>query len=78
MDIPDIPTLGGDEEEVNEVKELKVLTSNKFLTSLPLLLAQINGSNSNKLKNEIRQILYLCYQHNKINKKLYNHLIKSL
>ena len=30
------------------------------------------------LKNEIRQRLYLLYQHNKITKKVYNNLIKSL
>ena len=29
-------------------------------------------------KNEIRQRLYLLYQHNKITKKVYNNLIKSL
>ena len=36
------------------------------------------GNNSYKIKNEIRQILYLSYQHNKITKKVYNNLIKSL
>ena len=36
------------------------------------------GNNSYKLKTEIRQILYLLYQHNKITKKLCNILIKSL
>ena len=57
---------------------LKILTPDKLLTILPILLAQIKaGNNSNKLKNEIRQILYLLYQHNKITKKVYN-LIKSL
>ena len=56
-------------------------TQNKLLTKLPILLEQIKvGNNSNKLNNEIRQILllYLLYQHNKINKKVCNSLIKSL
>ena len=58
---------------------LKILTPNKLLMKLPVLLTQIKaGNNSNKLKNEIRQILYVLYQHNKIIKKLYNNLIKSL
>ena len=59
-------------EEVKEEKGLEVLTPIKLLTRLPVLLAQINaGNNSNKLKNEIRQVLYLLYQHDKItNKKL--------
>ena len=56
-----------------------MLTPNKLLTRLPILLAQINaGSNSYQLKNEIRQILYLLYQQNKIVKKVYDNLIKSL
>ena len=39
---------------------LKVLTPNKLLTRLPIILAQIKaGNNLNKLKNEIRQMLYL-------------------
>ena len=71
ISIPDITTLEGDEEEAKEGKGLKIFISNKLLTRLPILLAQIKaGNNSYKLKNEIRQILYLFDQHNKINKKL--------
>ena len=56
-----------------------MLTPNKLLTRLSVLLAQTKaGNNSYKLKNEIRQILYLLFHHNKITKKLYNTLIKSL
>ena len=70
--------LEGD-EEVKEEKELKILSSNKLLTRLPILLVQIKAGNiSYKLKNEIIQILYLLYQHNKITKKVNNNLIKSL
>ena len=65
-----MPPPEGDEEEVKEGKGLKLLTPNKLLTRLPILLAQIKvGNNSYKLKNELRQILYLLYQHNKITKK---------
>ena len=57
-----------------EGTELKILTPNKLLTRLPILLAQIKAwNNSYKSKNEIRQILYLLYQ---ISKKVYNNLIK--
>ena len=74
----DIPPLQGDEEEVQERKGLKILTPNKLLTRLPISLTQIKGGkNSCNLKNEIRQTLYLLYQHNKITKKVYNNLIKS-
>ena len=68
--LSDMSTLEGDEEEVKERKRLN---------RLPLLLAQIEAGNSlNKLNNEIRQILYFLYQHNKIVKKVYNNLIKPL
>ena len=36
----------GDEEEVNEGKGLKILTRNKLLTRLPILLAQIKAGNN--------------------------------
>ena len=42
-------------KKVKEGKGLKILTPNKLLTRLPILLAQIKaGSNSYKLKNEMR------------------------
>ena len=68
-----------EDEEVKEGKGLKILTPNKFLTRLSILLAQIKaGNNSYKLKNKIRKILYLFYHNTKITKKDYNNLIKSL
>ena len=39
---------------------------------------KIAENKSNKLKSEIRQILYLWDQHNKIAKRVYNNLTKSL
>ena len=66
-DVPLMPSLEGDEEEVKEVKGLKILTPNKLLTRFPILLAQIKaGNNSYELKNKISQIIDLFYQHNKI------------
>ena len=72
-----MPPLEGD-EEVKEENELEKLTPNKLLIRLIILLEQIkSGKNSYKLKNEIRQILFLLHQHNKILKFVYNNLIKS-
>ena len=49
-------------KKVKEGKELKILTPNKLLGILPILLAQIKaGNNLYKLKNEIREINYLLY-----------------
>ena len=76
-DLSDMRLPEGDEVEVR--KGIKILTPNMLLTRLPILLAQIkSGKNSYKLKSEIRQILFLLYQHNKITKKVYNNLIQSL
>ena len=78
IDIPDISPLEGD-EEVKEGKGLTILTPSKLLTRSLTLLAQIkSGNNSHKLKMKSDKILYFLYQHNKITKKVYNNLIKSL
>ena len=46
-----------------EGKGLKILTPNQMLSRLPIALAQLQaGNNSNKLKNEIRQLLYSLYR----------------
>ena len=55
---------------------LKILTPNQILSRLPISLAQLNaGNNSEKLKNEIRQILYSLYISKKLTKQLYKSLI---
>ena len=42
---------------------LKNLTRNQMLTRLPITLAQLKaGNNSEKLKNEIRELLYSLYR----------------
>ena len=44
-------------------KGLKILTPNQMLCRLPITLAQLKaGNNSEKLKNEIRQLLYSLYR----------------
>ena len=49
---------------------LKTLTPNQMLSRLPISLAQLKaGNNSEKLKSEIRQILYSSYRSNKTYKK---------
>ena len=59
-ELDDLPPLE-DYKEVKEGRGLKILTTNKLLTRLSVLLAQIKtGYNSNKLKNKIRQIVHFC------------------
>ena len=59
-------------------KGLKILTPKQMLQTLPIALAQVKaGNNSERLLNEIRQIVYSLYQSNEITKKVYNNIIKS-
>ena len=45
---------------------LKILTPNQMLSRLPISLPQLNiGSNSEKVKNEIRQAFYSLYRSKK-------------
>ena len=58
---------------------LKILTPNQMLSRLPIFLAQLKaGNNSEKLKNEIRQLLYSLYRSKNITKQVYNNLIKLI
>ena len=64
----------------NELKQkgqvIKILTPNQMLSRLPITLAQLKaGNNSEKLKNEIRQLLFSLYRSKKLTKQLYKSLI---
>ena len=55
---------------------LKILTPNQILRRLPISLAQLKaGNNSEKLKNEIRQLLYSLYRSKQLTKQLYKSLV---
>ena len=55
---------------------LKILTPNQILRRLPVALAQLNaGNNSEKLKSEIRQLLYSLYRSKKLTKNIYKSLV---
>ena len=55
---------------------LKILTPNQMLSRLPITLAQLKaGNNSEKLKNEIRQLLYSLYKSKKLTKRLHKGLV---
>ena len=62
-----------------EGKGVKILTQNQMLSRLPITLAQLKaGDNSDKLKNEIRQLLYCLYRSKNMTKQVYNNLIKHI
>ena len=56
---------------VQKAKNLKILTPNRILRTLPISLAQLKtGNNSEKLNNEIRQLFVLI-------KKAYKNNLKA-
>ena len=57
-------------------KGFKFLTPNQMLSRLPISLAQLKaGNNSEKLKNEIRQLLYSLFRLKKLTKQIYKSLV---
>ena len=74
-----------DSEESSEQRKsqegqgLKILTPDQMLSRLPIFLAQLKVViNSEKLKNEIRQLSYLLYHSKKLTKTIYNNLINTI
>ena len=50
-------------------KGLKILTPNQMLSRLPISLAQLKAeNNSEKLKNDIRQLMYSLYRSKRLTK----------
>ena len=61
-----------------EGQGLEILTPDQVLSRLQISLAQLKvGSNSEKLKNEIRQPLYSLYRSKKLSKAIYDGLIST-
>ena len=54
---------------------LKLLTASQMFCRLPISLAQLNAGNSEKLKNEIRQLLCSLYRSKKLTKHIYKSLV---
>ena len=60
-------------------KCLKILTTRQMLTRLRISLAQLKqGNNSEKLRNEIRQLLYSLYRSQKLTKKFCKSLFEMI
>ena len=55
---------------------IKILTPNQMLNRLPISLAQLKArNNSEKLKNEIRQLLHSLHRSKKLTKQIYKSLM---
>ena len=58
---------------------LKIPTPHQMLDRLPTLLAELKAvNNSEKLTNEIRQLLYSFYPSKKLIKTIYNNFIETI
>ena len=72
-----MPDLESEESADRKEQGLKILTPDQMLSRLPISLAQLKaGNNSNKLKDEIRQLLYSLYRSKEITKQWYKSLIE--
>ena len=76
-DMPELESEGSAaERRKKEARGQKILTPDQMLSRLPIALAQLKaGNNSQKFKNEIRQLLYSLYRSRNLTKQLYKSLV---
>ena len=66
-------------EKQKKRNSINNMTPNQLLRRLPILLAQKQAvNNSQKLNNEIRQIIYSLYSSKNMSKTIYNHLMNNI
>ena len=62
-----------------EGKASKILTPSQMPSRLPIFLAQLKaGNNSEKHKNQIRQLLYSLYRSKNMTKQVHNNLVNYI
>ena len=77
--MPELETKESAEQRKQQGQGVKILTPKQLITRLPILLVQLKaGNNSQKLKNEIRQLLYSLYRSKKLSKTVYKHLMNTI
>ena len=78
--MPELETEESAEQRRNQEEQgLKILTPQQMLGRLQISLAQLKaGNNSQKLKNEIRQLLYSLYRSKNLSKTIYNSLMNTI
>ena len=66
-------------KQKQERQGIKILTPNQMLSRLPISLAQLKaGNKSEKLKNEMRQLLCSLYRSKNVTKQVHRNLIKYI
>ena len=67
------------EIQKQRVLGLEILTPDQMLSRLPITLAQLNAeNNSEKLENEVRQLLYSLYRSKNLTKNVYKSLADNV
>ena len=67
------------EIQKQRVLGLEILTPDQMLSRLPITLAQLNTeNNSEKLENEVRQLLYSLYRSKNLTKNVYKSLADNV
>ena len=68
-----------DLEGEQSAEKLKILTPKQMISRIPISLAQLKAeNNSQKLKNEVSQLLHSLYRSKNLSKTSYNHLINAI
>ena len=80
IDMPELETEEFDEQRRNQQGQgLKILTPKQMIIRLPVLLVQLKaGNNSERLKSEIRQIVYSLSRLRNLSKTIYNNLVNAI
>ena len=80
IDMPDLESeKSAEQRRKQEGQGSKILTPQQMLNELPILLTQLQaGNSSQKLKNEIRQLLYSLYISKNLGKTIYNSLMNTI
>ena len=78
--MPDLESeKSAEERRKQEGQRLKILTPEQKLSRLPNLLAHLQArNNSQKLKNEIRQLLYSLHKSKNLSKTICNSLMNTI
>ena len=81
--LKDMPELESEESAAKRrnqsAKEIKILTPQQMLSRLPILITQLKtGNNSEKLRNEIRQLLHYLHRSEMLSKTIYKQLMNTI
>ena len=78
-DMPDFESDESAAKRQQKGKGLRIMTLKQMIIRLSILSAQLKaGHNSQKLKNQIKQIVYSLYRSKNVSKTIYNNLINTI